>query len=132
MIGQVSLPTSDGTQMPLAITGGPNNTIWFTESVPNSGGSGFTSSAVGVIDVKTSGPRLVSMTKESFTFWAFGLFGFVYFWIDAIMLSLMTPSHALGWLMRNGSSIDRDAIVIANLSGRGDKDVPQVAALESR
>jgi O-antigen/teichoic acid export membrane protein len=49
------------------------------------------------IDVKTSGQRLASMTKESFTFWAFGLFAFIYFWIDTIMLSLMTPSHVVGW-----------------------------------
>jgi O-antigen/teichoic acid export membrane protein len=49
------------------------------------------------IDVKTSGQRLASMTKESFTFWAFGLFAFVYFWIDTIMLSLMTPPHVVGW-----------------------------------
>src|SRR5437764_460588 len=33
--------------------------------------------------------------------------------------------------MRNGKSIARGAVVIANLSGRGDKDVPQVAALEA-
>lgn len=49
------------------------------------------------IDVKTSGRRLVSMTKESFTFWAFGLFAFIYFWIDTIMLTLMTSSHVVGW-----------------------------------
>jgi tryptophan synthase beta chain len=48
------------------------------------------------------------------------------------IIPALESSHALGWLMRNGSSIDRDAIVIVNLSGRGDKDVPQVAALESR
>jgi len=38
-------------------------------------------------------------------------------------------SHALGWLMRNPIP---DALVVVNLSGRGDKDVPQVAAHESR
>ncbi|HEY2092538.1 MAG TPA: tryptophan synthase subunit beta [Thermoanaerobaculia bacterium] len=48
------------------------------------------------------------------------------------IIPALESSHALGWLMRNGSSIERDAIVIVNLSGRGDKDVPQVAALESR
>jgi tryptophan synthase beta chain len=46
------------------------------------------------------------------------------------IIPALESSHALGWLMRNGSSIDRDKIVIVNLSGRGDKDVPQVAALE--
>ena len=49
------------------------------------------------INLRTSRRRLVSMTRESFTFWAFGLFGFVYFWIDTIMLSLMTPAHVVGW-----------------------------------
>ena len=46
------------------------------------------------------------------------------------IIPALESSHALGWLMRNGASIDRNAIVIVNLSGRGDKDVPQVAALE--
>jgi O-antigen/teichoic acid export membrane protein len=49
------------------------------------------------IDIKTSAERLVSMTKQSFSFWAFGLFSFVYLWIDTIMLSLMTSSHVVGW-----------------------------------
>jgi streptogramin lyase len=42
---QVALPTSGGTQIPSAIAAGPNNTIWFTESVPGTGAS-----AVGVIN----------------------------------------------------------------------------------
>ena len=41
----------------------------------------------------------------------------------------LESSHALGWLLRTGQTIEKDAVVIANLSGRGDKDVPQVAAL---
>ncbi len=53
VIGKVSLPTSGGTQMPTAIAAGPNNTMWFTESVPNSGGTGFVSSAVGVINANS-------------------------------------------------------------------------------
>jgi len=48
------------------------------------------------------------------------------------IIPALESAHALGWLMRNGQSIASNAIVIANLSGRGDKDVPQVAALESR
>jgi tryptophan synthase beta chain len=43
------------------------------------------------------------------------------------IIPALESSHALGWLLRNGSSIHGDVIV--NLSGRGDKDVPQVAAL---
>ena len=49
------------------------------------------------IDLRTSGDRLVSMTKQSLSFWAFGLFAFVYFWIDTIMLTLMTSPHVVGW-----------------------------------
>ena len=45
------------------------------------------------------------------------------------IIPALESSHALGWLLRHGHTIARDAIVIANLSGRGDKDVPQVSAL---
>jgi len=45
------------------------------------------------------------------------------------IIPALESSHALGWLLRNGHTIEKDAVVIANLSGRGDKDVPQVAAL---
>src|SRR5947207_631752 len=46
------------------------------------------------------------------------------------IIPALESSHALGWLMRNGAAMT--GIVVVNLSGRGDKDVPQVAALESR
>ncbi len=45
------------------------------------------------------------------------------------IIPALESAHALGWLLRNGQSIARDAVVVVNLSGRGDKDVPQVAAL---
>jgi tryptophan synthase beta chain len=48
------------------------------------------------------------------------------------IIPALESSHALGWLMRNGGSIGDEALVVVNLSGRGDKDVPQVAAYESR
>jgi tryptophan synthase beta chain len=48
------------------------------------------------------------------------------------IIPALESAHALGWLLRNGHSIARDSIVIANLSGRGDKDVPQIAALEAK
>jgi tryptophan synthase beta chain len=48
------------------------------------------------------------------------------------IIPALESSHALGWLLRQGHTIAKDAVVIANLSGRGDKDVPQVAKLESR
>ncbi|PYQ28550.1 MAG: tryptophan synthase subunit beta [Acidobacteria bacterium] len=43
------------------------------------------------------------------------------------IIPALESSHALGWLLRNGASISGDVVV--NLSGRGDKDVPTVAAL---
>ncbi len=46
------------------------------------------------------------------------------------IIPALESSHALGWLLRHGHTIARDAVVVANLSGRGDKDVPQIAALE--
>ncbi len=48
------------------------------------------------------------------------------------IIPALESAHALGWLLRNGHSMARDAMVVVNLSGRGDKDVPQVAALEQR
>ena len=46
------------------------------------------------------------------------------------IIPALESAHALGWLLRNGKSIKRKAIVVVNLSGRGDKDVPQVMACE--
>ena len=47
------------------------------------------------------------------------------------IIPALESAHALGWLMRNGSSIPSGQIVVVNLSGRGDKDVPQIAAMEN-
>jgi tryptophan synthase beta chain len=46
------------------------------------------------------------------------------------IIPALESSHAIGWLMRNGKSISRDAVVVVNLSGRGDKDVPQVQRMK--
>jgi O-antigen/teichoic acid export membrane protein len=40
---------------------------------------------------------MVRMTRRSLSYWAFGLFGMIYFWIDTIMLSLMAPERVVGW-----------------------------------
>jgi tryptophan synthase beta chain len=48
------------------------------------------------------------------------------------IIPALESAHALGWLLREGRSITKGSIIVANLSGRGDKDVPQVAAMESR
>src|SRR5947207_2808903 len=45
------------------------------------------------------------------------------------IIPALESAHALGWLLRNGRTIH--GVVVANLSGRGDKDVPQVMARES-
>jgi tryptophan synthase beta chain len=45
------------------------------------------------------------------------------------IIPALESSHALGWLMRNGASFR--GVVVVNLSGRGDKDVPQVAGMSS-
>ncbi|HEY5611762.1 MAG TPA: pyridoxal-phosphate dependent enzyme, partial [Thermoanaerobaculia bacterium] len=42
------------------------------------------------------------------------------------IIPALESAHALGWLLRNGREMA--GTVIVNLSGRGDKDVPQVAA----
>jgi tryptophan synthase beta chain len=44
------------------------------------------------------------------------------------IIPALESSHALGYLMQHGTEIGSDRVVILNLSGRGDKDVPQVAA----
>lgn len=49
------------------------------------------------VDVRTSVTRMAQMTKQSVAYWAFGLFGMIYFWIDTIMLSLMTRPEVVGW-----------------------------------
>ena len=47
------------------------------------------------------------------------------------IIPALESSHALGWLLRHGHRIEKDAVVIANLSGRGDKDVPQVQRMKA-
>ena len=49
------------------------------------------------IDIKTNLGLMAHMTKQSVAYWAFGLFGMIYFWIDTIMLSLLTRSEVVGW-----------------------------------
>ncbi|HUP46149.1 MAG TPA: tryptophan synthase subunit beta [Thermoanaerobaculia bacterium] len=45
------------------------------------------------------------------------------------IIPALESAHALGWLMRNGNAIPPGSIVLVNLSGRGDKDVPQVQSM---
>jgi tryptophan synthase beta chain len=46
------------------------------------------------------------------------------------IIPALESAHALGFLMDEGRTIPRRSIVLVNLSGRGDKDVPQVAERE--
>ncbi|MGH9458527.1 MAG: tryptophan synthase subunit beta [Thermoanaerobaculia bacterium] len=47
------------------------------------------------------------------------------------IIPALESAHALGWLLEHGREIPEGSIVLANLSGRGDKDVPQVARMLS-
>jgi tryptophan synthase beta chain len=46
------------------------------------------------------------------------------------IIPALESSHALGWLLRH--DLGAGKVVVANLSGRGDKDVPQIAAMSPR
>jgi len=47
------------------------------------------------------------------------------------IIPALESAHALGFLLREGKRFKREQIVVVNLSGRGDKDVPQVAAMQA-
>jgi O-antigen/teichoic acid export membrane protein len=49
------------------------------------------------LKLRTSVRRLARMAKQSFAYWAFGMFFMIYLWIDTTMLSLMTNSTVVGW-----------------------------------
>ena len=48
------------------------------------------------------------------------------------ILPALETSHAIAWIMMNAKLIPKEDLVIINLSGRGDKDVEQIAAWKSR
>lgn len=41
--------------------------------------------------------RILSFVKDSLTYWSFAVFFTFYLWVDATMLSLMTPGQVVGW-----------------------------------
>lgn len=45
------------------------------------------------------------------------------------ILPALEPSHALGQVVKLAPSLSKDAIIVMNLCGRGDKDVPTIAGL---
>jgi tryptophan synthase beta chain len=46
------------------------------------------------------------------------------------IIPALESAHAVAYVMQNSGRFDKDDIVIINLSGRGDKDVAEVAALK--
>ena len=48
------------------------------------------------------------------------------------ILPALESSHALAWVLREGGKLGRDAVVVVNLSGRGDKDVAEVLRVTGR
>jgi len=48
------------------------------------------------------------------------------------IIPALESAHAVAWVKKNAERFDHDDIVIINLSGRGDKDVAEVAAMQGR
>jgi tryptophan synthase beta chain len=48
------------------------------------------------------------------------------------IIPALESAHAVAWVMKNADRFDHDDIVVVNLSGRGDKDVAEVAAMKGR
>ena len=48
------------------------------------------------------------------------------------ILPALESAHALAWVLREGPGLGRDAAVVVNLSGRGDKDVAEVLRVTGR
>ena len=48
------------------------------------------------------------------------------------IIPALESSHAIAWLRKLVPTLERDAIVVVNLSGRGDKDVYEVRDILAR
>jgi tryptophan synthase beta chain len=46
------------------------------------------------------------------------------------IIPALESAHAVAYVQQNAERFDRDNIVIINLSGRGDKDVAEVAKIQ--
>jgi len=46
------------------------------------------------------------------------------------ILPALESSHAVGWVVKHAGTMAKDAIVLVNLSGRGDKDINTVAKID--
>jgi O-antigen/teichoic acid export membrane protein len=49
------------------------------------------------IDLRPNVSLMARVTKQSVAYWTYSVFGMIYLWIDAIMLTLMTRSSVVGW-----------------------------------
>ncbi|MYE14487.1 MAG: hypothetical protein F4X99_23085 [Gammaproteobacteria bacterium] len=77
-----------------------------------------------VANLKDTGrARYVAVTDEQ-ALSAFGLLNR----LEGIMPALES-SHALAWVIAEAPCRPREDVIVVNLSGRGDKDVPVVARL---
>jgi tryptophan synthase beta chain len=48
------------------------------------------------------------------------------------IIPALESAHAVAYVMKNADRFDKDDIVVINLSGRGDKDVAEVAKMRGR
>jgi tryptophan synthase beta chain len=46
------------------------------------------------------------------------------------ILPALESAHAVAWAIQAAPAMGKEKVILVNLSGRGDKDVPQIAALE--
>lgn len=48
------------------------------------------------------------------------------------ILPALESSHAIGWMIKNAEQFSKDEMIIVNVSGRGDKDVMQLAEWKTK
>ena len=48
------------------------------------------------------------------------------------IIPALESAHAVAYVMQNAERFEKDDIVVINLSGRGDKDVAEVASMKGR
>ena len=88
---------------------------------PRLGRGGITQIPVSEIEPNPNQPRRVFDEEALQAFYALSR--------NEGILPALESSHALAHAMKLAPTMDKDAIILVNLSGRGDKDVAQVADL---
>jgi tryptophan synthase beta chain len=46
------------------------------------------------------------------------------------IIPALESAHAVAYVQKNADRFDKDDVIVINLSGRGDKDVTEIAALQ--